>query len=98
MWKLTVRSPSTEPKIYDLKPGTNLIGRAPECDIYVEDIASSRRHAELILHPSTNQVTLRDMNSRNGTFVNHLRVFEPIEVTSRDVIRIGNCILRVDEQ
>jgi transcriptional regulator with PAS, ATPase and Fis domain len=40
------------------------IGRAPECDIVIENAALSRRHAKLCLAPA---LTLEDLGSRNGT-------------------------------
>jgi pSer/pThr/pTyr-binding forkhead associated (FHA) protein len=49
-----------------------LIGRSSECDLRLLCPKVSRRHAELVI--SEGYVAVRDLNSRNGTFVNRTRV------------------------
>jgi DNA-binding NtrC family response regulator len=70
-------------------PGTGsvAIGRAPECEVRVADVACSRRHARL--HISDGAVTLEDLGSHNGTRVNGERVAGRYPLTSDDVIGIG---------
>jgi hypothetical protein len=63
-----------------------LIGRAPECDIFLDDVTVSRRHAEL-LH-DRGRFTIRDLGSLNGTFVNRTRV-ESAELHDDDEVQIG---------
>jgi adenylate cyclase len=58
---------------FDLKMHAPLIvGRAPTCDLSVSDPTISRRHAELVVDDDS--VTLRDLGSSNGTFVNGRKV------------------------
>src|SRR5687768_3991284 len=58
---------------YDLKMhAPMIIGRAPTCDLPVFDPTISRRHAELVCDDSG--VSLRDLGSSNGTFVNGARI------------------------
>jgi hypothetical protein len=45
------------------------IGRLADNDIVIDDTSVSRYHAELISRP-TGQFLLKDLGSRNGTFVN----------------------------
>ena len=62
------------------------LGRLPECDIVLEDAGISREHAELARVGDGWEV--RDLGSRNGTFVND----EPIErrrLAPGDVVRLG---------
>ncbi len=62
------------------------LGRSPECDIVLEDPGISREHAELAQVGESWEV--RDLGSRNGTFVND----EPVErqrLTTGDVVRLG---------
>ncbi len=99
MWYATVRSSDREPKEYQLKVGKNVIGRMPDCEIIVDDVSASRRHAELNLIPAKDQVTVTDLNSTNGTFVNRQRVIGPHPLQHNDSIRIGQItitITRVD--
>jgi DNA-binding response OmpR family regulator len=63
------------------------VGRADENDVILNDPRVSRRHAELVrkeLH-----YELRDLDSRNGTFVNGSRVVEPVQVATGDQLSFG---------
>lgn len=93
MWYITLRSPSGEPKQYSVKPGSNVIGRLSYSDIYIEDISASRRHADLTFDPVTDQLTVTDLNSKNGTFVNRQRINDVVCLQVSDLIRIGNCTI-----
>ena len=54
---------------FELRAGVPLVlGRALTCDLPVLDPTISRRHAEL--RGADESVSLRDLGSSNGTFVN----------------------------
>jgi DNA-binding NtrC family response regulator len=76
--------------------GTVTIGRAPECEIRLVDIACSRRHAQL--HIDDGALTLEDLGSHNGTRVNGDRVTGRQPLTSDDVISIGPIRLVIHAQ
>ena len=78
---------------FDLKMNAPLIvGRAPTCDLSVSDPTISRRHAELLCDEE--QVTLRDLGSSNGTFVNGRKVAAAtLEVD--DLIAFGKVAFRL---
>ncbi|MFN8570658.1 MAG: adenylate/guanylate cyclase domain-containing protein [Gemmatimonadaceae bacterium] len=58
---------------FELRPGAPLVlGRALSSDLPVLDPTVSRRHAEVAVESSG--VTLRDLGSSNGTFVNGNRI------------------------
>lgn len=65
-------------------------GRDPSCDIFLDDVATSRRHAEFRLRNGKHRVI--DTNSLNGTSVNH-RSVEATELTDGDEIRLGKFCL-----
>ncbi|MCK6090040.1 FHA domain-containing protein [Micrococcus endophyticus] len=48
------------------------VGRHPDADIFLDDVTVSRRHAEFRAEAGGHRLV--DMNSLNGTFVNHDRV------------------------
>jgi adenylate cyclase len=58
---------------YELHEGIPLVvGRAPTSDVPVFDSTISRRHAELVV--ANGAVTVKDLGSSNGTFINGARV------------------------
>ncbi|MHC4342720.1 MAG: FHA domain-containing protein [Planctomycetota bacterium] len=65
------------------------LGRALDCDVVIEDIASSRHHARITVSAKGRNVVVEDLGSRNGTYVNDDRIDgrTPIELGTR--IRIG---------
>ena len=63
-----------------------LIGRSPDCDVFLDDVTVSRRHAE-ITHEKDSYV-IRDLGSLNGTFVNRHRI-ETSVLSDDDEVQIG---------
>ncbi len=57
---------------YELSKETFLIGRSPGADISINDSFASRQHAEL--HFIDDAYRLRDLESKNGVFVNGSRM------------------------
>ncbi len=66
--------------------GPTLIGRSPECDVFLDDVTVSRRHAELVREGDT--FTIRDLGSLNGTYVNRQRI-ESAKLSDDDEVQIG---------
>ncbi len=60
-------------------------------DLRLMDQTVSRRHAEL--RRDGQHWVLDDMNSANGTYLNHARLQKPTRLKSGDQIRIGNTLL-----
>lgn len=63
-----------------------IVGRDPSCDVTHEDDLVSRRHAEFVTSADT--VTVRDLGSRNGIYVNGLKTAER-PIYPGDVVQIG---------
>ena len=63
-----------------------LIGRSPECDVFLDDVTVSRRHAEIVQEGSA--YVIRDLGSLNGTFVNRHRI-ESSQLADDDEVQIG---------
>ena len=63
-----------------------LVGRSPDCDVFLDDVTVSRRHAELQRDGET--LTIRDLGSLNGTFVNRRRI-ESAVLEDDDELQIG---------
>lgn len=98
MWLLKVNAPDKEAQQLQLKPGTITIGRLSTNEIVVDDVAASRRHAEITLDAQESSVKVVDLGSTNGTYVNRQRISEPLNMQSGDVIRIGQVTIYLSHQ
>jgi len=79
---------------YDLRMHAPLIiGRAPTCDLAIVDPTISRRHAELVCDDTG--VTLRDLGSSNGTFVNGERT-QSARLEVDDLVAFGKVAFRLE--
>jgi len=65
------------------------LGRYPNCDIVLDHITISRAHAEFFIDPQLN-VFLTDLNSSYGTFVNLMRISEPVLLSKGDIVSFGD--------
>lgn len=95
MWQFIVHSPDKEPRAVEIKPGKLTLGRSDSNDIVVDDISASRQHAEILFDEDNETVSLVDLNSTNGTYVNHQRVYGTYLLSPDDVIRIGQVQLNL---
>lgn len=77
--------------IFDLPNGITSIGRSPENTYALEFQGISRNHFEIKV---SNNVSLIDLGSRNGTFVNNKKVENSIDLDKGDVIKIGTIALK----
>jgi len=91
MPKLIIQAPNGGTAEIPLKSNTNSIGRGAENDIDVESTSASRMHARIVVAPAF--VTIEDLGSSNGTFVNGERVQSQV-LADGDAIRIGTFEMR----
>jgi len=61
--------------------GVTSVGRAPECDLRLDEAGMSRMHARLL--PTDDGLLLEDIGSTNGSFINGKRVL-------RGDVRVGD--------
>ena len=79
--------------VYELNPHrVTAIGRLPSNDIIIDDESCSRSHCEVRLEGT--KWLLRDLGSRNGTFVNNSRVTQDWPLLNRQVVRVGGASFR----
>jgi pSer/pThr/pTyr-binding forkhead associated (FHA) protein len=64
-----------------------VIGRGEDCQLRTQVDAVSRQHCEIVT--LENEVIIRDLKSRNGTFVNGERVNGEAVLLAGDVLRVG---------
>lgn len=86
---LVIREGSKWTDVFRLVEGESVtIGRAPTNVICIKDERCSRVHGEVFM--SQGSWTLRDLDSRNGTYVNTDRVMEDRVLLPGDIVRIGS--------
>jgi len=76
-----------QPDDFRLNPGCNVLGREGENDLLIPHPSVSRRHCELWL--TEDAVLVRDLESRNGTYVDGERVTEA-QVGKGQTLRLGD--------
>jgi len=85
--------PFTGDQDFDLSAkNAYIVGRAVTSDIPIFDPTISRRHAELV--PNTTGVTVKDLGSSNGTFINGTRVTEGM-LAANDSVTFGKVVFQL---
>ena len=84
---LTVLTGTATGKMFKLPGGTLQIGRAPSCEIHLVDDGVSRNHATLRFELEL--LWIEDLQSRNGTFVNGIKIDKPTPLRDGDKIQVG---------
>lgn len=85
--KLKVLRGSSAGKEIAVRVPKFLIGRAEDCQLRANSDALSRKHC--VISVSEREVTIRDLGSRNGTFVNGTRIENEQRIQIGDQLRIG---------
>lgn len=93
MWFLIIQSSHEERRERMLTPGRNALGRRWDNDIVLQDAAASGWHAEIQYDSARDIITIQDLHSTNGTFVNGKRIHDSYVLQHEDRIRIGLCFL-----
>lgn len=70
------------------------LGRSSDCSLKLEDIKCSKLH--LTARLAGNKVTIKDLDSRNGTYINGIKVKDSYLFLG-DILKVGNTILTLDE-
>ncbi len=77
---------------FALEPGQTTIGRKEDCDLRIPLAEISRKHAIVII--TDKAVTMRDLGSANGTYVNNKRISEQ-ELAAGDHIVVGPVVFTI---
>jgi pSer/pThr/pTyr-binding forkhead associated (FHA) protein len=76
-----------------VKQGVLVLGRASTSDLRLQHPSISRRHAQLTRQGD--RLSLKDLGSQNGTYVNRDRLTSEVELHPGDEIALGNALLRL---
>lgn len=79
---------------FQLNKQRHIIGRHPDCDIAIDDIAVSSQHAEIEVEENDYlddylEFIIKDLDSTNGTYVNDLPIDEERKLNSGDMVRVA---------
>ena len=88
---VTVLAGPEQGQVFKIARPTTTMGRSNTCEIVITDPLVSRQHAQIIL--GMGGISLRDLASTNGTFLNGARVTES-PLRNQDVISVGGTRLR----
>lgn len=92
-WALVAYAGATLGRIFALRPGASLIGRAPDVQVALLDGEVSRHHARIGVIGG--QVWLEDLGSTNGTLVNGTRIQGAVVLHGGDRVVIGGHVLKL---
>ena len=80
-----------EESLFLLQPGENVLGRSEEAAVRIGAPGVSRRHARIVV--TDRQVTIEDLASKNGTFVEGRRLEGPTPLRDGDRVLLGRQLL-----
>ena len=93
-WSIAVEKGPRELRGVHLKvSGPVVVGRSPGADIVIAAEYVSGRHARFSLLDDV--LTIEDLGSTNGTFVNAVRIEMPVTLSNNDLVTIGDVTLRI---
>lgn len=80
----------------DLTAKPIVIGRSPDADVTLNDDKVSRLHCGI--RKVEQSFIIKDLGSRNGTYVNGAPITVPSALTPGDTIRIGTTLFNVEKR
>ena len=89
---VVIRAEGAKPRSVPVS-GNMVMGRAPECELALDDTFVSQQHARLFARNGSWYV--EDLGSTNGTFVNDQRLASPAMVQPGDHVRVGTTVLEL---
>jgi DNA-binding winged helix-turn-helix (wHTH) protein len=77
-------------RTFRLSDGENIVGRDPECQVWLDSPSVSRRHARIAVDGANRQASLIDLDSKNGTLLRGSPVAGRVELADGDEIAFGS--------
>lgn len=93
-FELQLRHGPGAPYTYKLTGNWLVVGRGVDADIMLDSVELSRRHARLTLENF--QWSVLDLGSRNGVYVNGLKVHSAL-LHDGDTLQLGNLVFVLRE-
>jgi len=83
-------------RVHELAVETTTVGRDEANQLTILHPSVSAKHCEILVNGP--EVIVRDLDSRNGVFINGVRIGKQSEVKSGQVIRFGSVSARLDKK
>ena len=93
MADLIIQSGKHKGKRLSIPSKDMVVGRDDDCELRIASSLVSRKHC--VLKSSPEGISVTDLASQNGTFVNDIPITEPTLMREGDVLRIGATLLAV---
>jgi adenylate cyclase len=92
---LVVHPGTLDEQRFSLAPGPNTVGRSPENQVFIVHPSLSRSHARLDIDGEA--ITVNDLGSKNGTYVEGRRIETSSPLRAGDTFRCGDVVLYLAE-
>nr|ALS90406.1 FHA domain protein [uncultured bacterium] len=80
------------PREIALEEGETVLGRDPDATAFIDHTSVSRRHARVVI--AGDRVTVEDLGSKNGTFVEGKKLEGTAPLTDGDELKLGSVSLK----
>lgn len=80
--------------IFELLPGKTTIGRSDRSTIMILCGQASRNHCILTVSEDLDRVVVEDLSSKNGTWLNLVRIQQPVALQQGDTLHVGTVAMR----
>jgi hypothetical protein len=91
-WQIFVEVAGRPP--YEVRPGESIVGRSRMAQVHINESTVSRQHARILTSP-LGEVTIEDLGSSNGTYVNNEKIEGRRKLADGDRVHVGDAELRL---
>jgi pSer/pThr/pTyr-binding forkhead associated (FHA) protein len=93
--RFTVISGPFRGQTFQIPRGKFIIGREPDCQLFLDSNFVSRHHCVLLMDDYT--LRIRDLGSKNGTYVNRDLAPTGVRILAHgDTVRVADLVIRVE--
>ena len=75
---------------FRLREGENVVGRDPECSVWLNSTSVSRLHARIVVDSRNGQLLVEDLGSKNGTMLRGTLVDGRMALADGDTLAFGS--------
>lgn len=91
--RITIVRSDTQAGLSFTVNGATVLGRSDQSDVILEDPYASEFHLRLVAQDGT--LTVSDLGSTNGTYVNGRRITTPTNLRRGDALQVGKTVMEV---